>query len=319
MTYQLKGKRAKQILLLFDESENWYSVYLRDKIQQFLFWYAEPNNILWMQFLSGAKLKSNQRDEGGRRQSIKSVMMQAEFFYPNEKSYLHAWFALTKSKQNYTNMGIIAYRNPSNCQTCLVKVQPITDWYLPNLTDRIEEKPLQKTTLQHISKKMQKTFQKLHFLERWQAQFELDDSQIKKFWKNLNKLRLEDPENVDEIWLFNLGLRNNIYNDTQNISTSYTEVPYCILCLNQGKPEEVEHVYRECEITQQIWLLVGFTGQIQWKYIMAPDPIHMQLYKQTNSFLKIVFQLRIHRRYQENQIIPLTRSQLKAWVQQAKE
>ncbi|KAG7661210.1 uncharacterized protein J8A68_005278, partial [[Candida] subhashii] len=68
LTYQLKGKRAKQILLLFDESENWYSVYLRDKIQQFLFWYAEPNNILWMQFLSGAKLKSNQRDEGGRRQ-----------------------------------------------------------------------------------------------------------------------------------------------------------------------------------------------------------------------------------------------------------
>ncbi|KGU02951.1 hypothetical protein MEY_05668 [Candida albicans 19F] len=284
--HQVKGRRGKQIYLLYTQEDDLIIKFMRTKIQDILDNIAkdyytmptEPDKLIvypWYLFGMGVSCHSSLQFRYLKERVYENLTK-------SEISWFEAWFQLV----HYTGppvetpiiiMSIEDYAN--------LIIQPQTE-SIKLMSPNFEEQSLSEQTFHHTSRKL--CPQAPIIPEGWGKHFDtiksLTISDWTEFWKNMNKVQKQSVGSLQDYHLFILGYYSH-YPFYPNYKKS--EIHFCQLC-NTGTDSIVHHIF-ECGETMELWSK-HFNSQRTPQFIIGNKHLHKKDLYALNEYIKEVVQ-----------------------------
>ncbi|KGU35022.1 hypothetical protein MGK_01830 [Candida albicans P57055] len=284
--HQVKGRRGKQIYLLYTQEDDLIIKFMRTKIQDILDNIAkdyhtmstEPDKLMvypWYYFGMGVSCHPSLQFRYLKERVYENLTM-------SEISWFEAWFQLVHytGPPVETPIRIMSIEDYAN-----LIIQPKTE-IINLMSPNFEKQPLSEQTFHHTSRKL--CPQAPIIPEGWGKHFDtiksLTISDWTEFWKNMNKVQKQSVGSLQDYHLFILGYYSH-YPFYPNYKKS--EIHFCQLC-NTGTDSVVHHIF-VCGETMKLWSK-HFNSQRTPQFIIGNKHLNKKDLHALNEYIKEVVQ-----------------------------
>ncbi|CAK7916718.1 unnamed protein product [[Candida] anglica] len=345
---QLLGRRAKVIYHALTNKDDWNYVIFRDKLQHYINKFARiPSNVSvpvgskamipWFRFLTGTRIM---HVSGGELHKAIERETDDTYFSTTEQAWIQAWFAIAVPKPPPHSLPPLelptTFTTTEQSQLREAPLPSSLPVFMQGDSPLVNEATFK-------SRHRQTQLRKPHIIPQgWERELSIGSTDWKKFWKQLNKVKLKHPEGAEELHRFNLGHRahgNTVtvrHNNTTilvqsrrsrtmqiqstNDNTEHVD-SRCVACLTEMSSAAtdyrlLQHMYSECTVSRQIWEEISRENlNLSIKLLVANSTLSILQYLNVNRYLQAIHRFFRERRQTSTALrTPLTSRDITAWV-----
>lgn len=222
-----------------------------------------------------------------------------KYFKPNEISWIEAWFSVTNRTDNPSNFTIYEYTT-AEIYKKLIKDKKKGIKSLKNNMVDIKGQPLTLESFKHFNKKRHEDLKNPITRPNLSPRFIPTSHNTKenwaKFWKQITKIQAQQPGILEHLHRFNLGHYEHKFNTHRtNPKLPYSDKMDCCFC--EGQSETYQHIFQDCEMSQQVWTLMGNPTKPSLAQLYLNLGLSPEEYIHFNNYIEFIWHLRQKRRY----------------------